>query len=568
MNWLNLSKNTHWLLIYDNYDNPQLSGDKDESTLDLLRFLPDSDHGSIIITTRLSRVALGYRIQVKKLVDTHDSLEILSNASGRRGIMDDPAAVELTKELDGLPLALSTAGAYLEQVTTTFSEYLRLYKASWLKLQTTSPQLTSYEDRSLHTTWQLSLDQIERQNVLSARLLKLWAYFDRHDVWFELLQHGYSADNDWMQSLVEDIISFGTAVRILCNYGLVDADPSLHETVGSGGYSMHSCVHSWTVSVLNKDWDESLARLALTCIALEVPDSNENKWWLLQRRLLAHATRHDNFVANGKVNTAGMEWTLHNLSSLYADQGKLAEAERMYMRALQGYEEALRPKHTSTLGTVNNLGLLYADQGKLAEAEGMYMRALQGYEEALRPKHTSTLGTVNNLGILYKNQGKLAEAEEMYMRALQGKEEALGPKHTSTLQTVNNLGILYKNQGKLAEAEGMYMRALQGYEEAFGTNTSSYVLVLNTTYNLGILYAETKREDMAIIMYTKALSGFAAAQGQTSKICREIEQQIAALEIEQAELEVINKPPILRALQEPKSQLHRSFKKLRLKMRK
>src|SRR5262245_39853495 len=56
----------------------------------------------------------------------------------------DPDAIALAKELDGLPLALSIAGAYLEHVTTSFSDYLRLYKASWLKLQTTSPQLSSY----------------------------------------------------------------------------------------------------------------------------------------------------------------------------------------------------------------------------------------------------------------------------------------------------------------------------------------------------------------------------------------------------------------------------------------
>jgi len=73
----------------------------------------------------------------------------------------------------------------------------------------------------------------------------------------------------------------------------------------------------------------------------------------------------------------------------------------------------------------------------------MYNRALQGLEEALGLKHTSTLDTVNNLGNLYKNQGRLAEAEAMYNRALQGLEEALGPKHTSTLSTVNNLGLLY-----------------------------------------------------------------------------------------------------------------------------
>src|ERR1700761_853366 len=65
----------------------------------------------------------------------------------------DPDAIALVSKLDGLPLALSTAGAYLEHVTTSFSEYLRLYEASWLKLQTTSPRLSSYENRSLYTTW-------------------------------------------------------------------------------------------------------------------------------------------------------------------------------------------------------------------------------------------------------------------------------------------------------------------------------------------------------------------------------------------------------------------------------
>jgi hypothetical protein len=50
-----------------------------------------------------------------------------------------------------------------------------------------------------------------------------------------------------------------------------------------------------------------------------------------------------------------------------------------------------------TLSVVNNLGNLYSDQGKMAEAEEMYQRALVGYEKALGPDHTSTLSTVNNL---------------------------------------------------------------------------------------------------------------------------------------------------------------------------
>jgi hypothetical protein len=54
----------------------------------------------------------------------------------------------------------------------------------------------------------------------------------------------------------------------------------------------------------------------------------------------------------------------------------------MYLRALKGKEETWGPKHTSTLNTVNHLGVLYANQGKMKEAEEMYLRALQGKEEA------------------------------------------------------------------------------------------------------------------------------------------------------------------------------------------
>src|SRR5947199_3589480 len=96
----------------------------------------------------------------------------------------------------------------------------------------------------------------------------------------------------------------------------------------------------------------------------------------------------------------------------------------MCLDARCGNEKALGPDHTSTLDTVNNLGILYVNQGKLAEAEQMYQRALAGKEKALGPDHTSTLDTVNNLGVLYVIQGKLAEAEQMFQRALAGKEKA------------------------------------------------------------------------------------------------------------------------------------------------
>ncbi|KAK5202891.1 hypothetical protein LTR47_010827 [Exophiala xenobiotica] len=50
--WLNLRRNTRWLMIYDNYDKPRTPGNVDRSGVDIRWFLPRADHGSIIIRTR------------------------------------------------------------------------------------------------------------------------------------------------------------------------------------------------------------------------------------------------------------------------------------------------------------------------------------------------------------------------------------------------------------------------------------------------------------------------------------------------------------------------------------
>jgi len=90
------------------------------------------------------------------------------------------------------------------------------------------------------------------------------------------------------------------------------------------------------------------------------------------------------------------------------------------------------------------------------------MQALQGFEEALGPTHSSTLQTVYSPGKLYMSQGNLGEAGKMYIWALKGYEDAFGPKHTSTLDALHCFAILLALQGKEDEAEKMYMQAEAG----------------------------------------------------------------------------------------------------------
>jgi len=73
------------------------------------------------------------------------------------------------------------------------------------------------------------------------------------------------------------------------------------------------------------------------------------------------------------------------------DRGKLGEAEKMYLRALEGYEKAVGPRDTLTfipvLNTIWGLASLFDRQDKVAEAGAMHSKALSGYHKVFGNDH-------------------------------------------------------------------------------------------------------------------------------------------------------------------------------------
>ncbi|KAF2655155.1 hypothetical protein K491DRAFT_693174 [Lophiostoma macrostomum CBS 122681] len=583
--WLEQAKNTKWLMVFDNYDNPKLldndnedpgvdnddsanvpgNGNVDHPLVNIQQFLPEADHGSVIVTTRTSQVSIGRQVKVGKLGNPRDSLQILSDASQRDGVMDDPHAIRLAEELDGLPLALATAGAYLHEVATSFAEYLHLYQKSWEELHKTSPKVSTY-DRRLYSTWRLSLDQVKRQSEVSSKLLQLWAYFDNQDVWFELLRAGRRDGPRWLCQLTENVLSFNQAVRVLCNYGLIELDKSSERYMAeSQGYGLHGCVHAWTTHVVNQEWDAEMARVALMCVGWGISAMDS---WLTHRRHLPHLTRCWKFVMDGSMDVDGMDRILHNFGYVCSSQGRFEEAEKMYLRALQdaekhganaretlrtvgnlgivytdlnrykeaekmllralqGREKVLGPDDRETLASANSLGILYAKVGQLNEAEKMYLRVLQGQENVEKQDDAFMLNAVDNLGIIYTRMERFEAAEQMYLRALSGYEKALGPEavktHISTLNAAQGMGFLFWKTGRTQEAEEWYLRALQGYEKALGQElVKTHIPALDATENMAVLLWTTGRIQEAEVLYEEALSGFEVAKGRTSDRYREI----------------------------------------------
>ncbi|KAL9095787.1 MAG: hypothetical protein Q9165_001784 [Trypethelium subeluteriae] len=212
----------------------------------------------------------------------------------------------------------------------------------------------------------------------------------------------------------------------------------------------------------------------------------------------ARSGRHDN--ALDTVNSQGY---------LYADEGRLAEAEVMYTQALRAFEDLLGANNISTLLIVNNLGSLYRDQGKLAEAEQMYRRALQGKEETFGLEDPTTISTMISLGSIYRYQGKRAMVGKLYTRALQG-DQPFGVSHPSTIGTIQNLGNRFRDQSRLAEAEEAYRLALQGMRETLGPKHPS---TIDTIKNLGNIFRDQSRLAEAEEMYGLALHGKKEARG-------------------------------------------------------
>lgn len=81
--WLSADGNDRWLVLLDNYDDPKVPGVKSKTGFDVRRYFPYRSQGSILITTRSTRLIFAKSLKLQKLESVEEAVAILSERSGR-----------------------------------------------------------------------------------------------------------------------------------------------------------------------------------------------------------------------------------------------------------------------------------------------------------------------------------------------------------------------------------------------------------------------------------------------------------------------------------------------------
>ena len=236
---------------------------------------------------------------------------------------------------------------------------------------------------------------------------------------------------------------------------------------------------------------------------------------------------------------------------LYQAQGRYADAEPLFKRALAISEKALGPDHPDVAVSLNNLADLYDDQGRYADAEPLYKRSLAIWEKALGPDHPNVATSLNNLAALYHDQGRYADAEPLYKRSLAIGEKALGPDHPDVALSLNNLAALFTAQGRYADALPIVQRTIS--QNSAGKSVAFAVLygsqsqnLIAPTQALNVSYTVLQRSvsSAAGEAISKLAARFAAGTNELAQLVRKDQDLTAEADrLDKSIIAAVSKPP-------------------------
>jgi tetratricopeptide (TPR) repeat protein len=443
---------TGWLVIFDNADDLAMVSD----------YLPEGNQGHILLTTRAQAMGgLARKIELDTMGLEEGAEFLLRRASiiahdaplESASLTDRALALDIVRVMDGLPLALDQAGAYLEETKESLSNYLTLFHQQRGELLKRRGGLVPHHPDSVATTWSLAFKNVERVNPAAIELMRFCAFLAPDVIPEELIMEGASHLGPVLQPVATERSRLNAALAELHKYSLIRRNSTTQTLI------IHRLVQAVIKDEMDEEAQQQWAERVVRAVNQVFP-FDEVAPWPRSQRYLPHALVCEELIKQWGIAFDEAAALLNNAGFYLKNRGQYQEAEPLQQYALAIGEKRYGRDHPTTTYLLDNLALLYSDQGKNEEAESLYQRALAIREKGLGSEHPDTASTLNNLALLYSDQGKNEEAESLYQRALAIREKMLGPEHPDTALVLEHLAYLYREQGKNEEAASLYQRAL------------------------------------------------------------------------------------------------------------
>lgn len=499
-----------WLMVVDNADDYEVLLSKtnsDSKPTQLSDYLPRSDRGAILFTTRSRKVAAALTpSSVLRLDDMSqaEARQLLTQQTSEQTLCSNKTAIdELLETLAYLPLAIVQAAAFMSTNDVSVSDYLVLLRDTDARGELFNEKFTDHSrymelDSTIAKTWHISFDQIRKQDPLAAEYLSFMACIDRINIPQSLLPPG--------ASMVQQMKALGT----LTGYAFITERSQTAQASGRiRFFDMHRLVHMASAFWLDAYGERAVWVDAAVARLEELVPYGGYEFKHVWTTYLPHATH-----VVGKHNIvdeiAGAR-LLDRVGRCQRDLGRYSTAEITHRQALSIRARTLGLEHPDTLMSMESLAVTLSDQGKYAEAEKTHRETLRLHREVLGETHPVTLGSMNNLALTLAYQGEYAEAKKIHQKTLRLCVEVLGETDPDTLKSMNNLAYALSEQGEYADAERMHQETFRLRREVLG---ETHLETITSMYNLAHVIGKQARYDESGKLYEQACAAFDTVLGK------------------------------------------------------
>lgn len=500
-----LRQHQRWLLILDNV----------QEEVDVSELLAAAGTGHILLTTRAKAIAeLISNIELDGLPPEEGALFLLRRAQliplhaglDAASPADQDAARDLSLLMDGLPLALELAGAYIAENSYTLARYRTEYeqrRAELLAYRSSLPRPFTDYSESVATTWSLSFQRVATRSARSIILLRFFAFLSPDVIPEGLILQGAPLISSLLRPLTNNIEALNQALIPLLNYSLI------RRNAAERWLSVHRLVQAVILDGMDdterQGWEE---RTVQTMADVFNPES----FGPLQEyeQYVPHVIVCTEYIARRRLTDGNTITLLTAAGSYWRQHAWYAQAEAWCQQALDLAEQALGATHPGIVSKLTHLAQVYEDQRRHDRSEPLFRRGLANLEQAYPLTHPNRARLLSALARCYWFQGKLPEAEPLFKEALMLLEQALGPDDLDVANASAWLATIYREWGRYEESEPLYQRALAIRERQLGPGHPEIATTLD---GLAAYYLRRVQLAPALDLRQKALAMIEHALG-------------------------------------------------------